>query len=301
MLAMGIRMVIPAVVLGLWIPSLTKKVLEQSTSGESGSVSVLGLHSGFPEAFGVLAVAISLVGFFFFIARSEYGTRSYILPVFTGLLLAFLLFIFPLYELGPDVLYSRAWSYLGLLMAIFAGYGVALYFRSIPAIAAAVALRLRRPPGAWITVPVWSMGAGVVLVALTTGLVTNGERQRYPNYYHVINDSVSADFDWMGRHTTSGQMVAMGEPSIGWAYPPVAGPGRRVLLAVSSPFTNRRVDKLRQMLASGEADIPWLRELDVSVFYACRPQTYTCGEMTGDGLFKVHRGVYLVRDRPDRR
>jgi hypothetical protein len=57
------------------------------------------------------------------------------LPLFTLLLLAFLVFFFPMYQLGPDILYERGWLYLGLLMACFAGYGVALYFQSIPAIA----------------------------------------------------------------------------------------------------------------------------------------------------------------------
>ena len=69
-------------------------VVEQSISGESAQLSLLGTHTGFLEAFGIVAVAVAIVGLFFFIARGEYGIQSYVLPLFTGLLLFFLL-VFP--------------------------------------------------------------------------------------------------------------------------------------------------------------------------------------------------------------
>ena len=304
LLAVGVRMLIPVAILGLWIPSLAKRVLAQSIPDDpgqaSGLLSTLGAHTGFPEAFGIVAVAISIVGLFLFISRAD-SAQGYVLPLFASFLVAFQLIWYPRYQLGPVVLYERGWSYLALLMAILAGYGVALYFRSVPAIASTAASRLHGLSRGWIAVPLWASGIAVVLFALTTGVVANEQRQAYGNYYHIVDESIFADFRWMGQRTATGQTVAMGEPSMRWAYPPVAGPSGAVHQAVASPWTNQTADKKREMLVSGEADVPWLQGLDVSIFYACRPQTYTCQEMTGDGLFKVRRGVYLVDPRPDAR
>src|ERR687891_436871 len=110
-----------------------------------------------------------------------------------------------------------------------------------------------------------------------------------------------ADFRWMGQHSVPGQMAAMGEPSLGWASAPVAGPGAEVYQAVSAPWTNKAADKARAMLASGEADVPWLKKLGVSVFYTCRPRTFVCEDLENNNLFKVRGGVYLVPDFPDTR
>jgi hypothetical protein len=300
LVAIGVRIMIPVVILGLWLPKLTNTVLEQSASGDSRLTAALGMHSGFLQAFGIVAVAVSILGIFLFITRGN-GVLSHMLPLFTLLLLAFLVFFFPVYRFGPEFLYERGWLYLGFLMAIFAGYGVAFYFRSIPTIAQAMFFRLRSPSRGWLTVTLWSAGVAVVVLALTTGLVANEKRQTYPQYYHVINDSIFADFRWMGQHTAPEQMVAMGEPSLGWAYPPVAGPGAEVYRAVSSPGTNKRANKARVMVASGEADVPWLQKSGVSVFYTCRPRIFVCEDLENDDLFKVRRGVYLVPDSPDTR
>jgi hypothetical protein len=301
LLAIGVRMMIPAVILGLWLPSLSQKVLEQSVSdAPAGIVALLGLHSQFLQAFGTVAVAVASIGIFLFIARGD-GVRSYLLPLFTLLLLLFLVFFFPVYRLGPEILYERGWLYLGLLMAIFAGYGVAFYFRSIPTFAQAMFSRLRSPSRNLLTVTLWSMGVAVVSLALITGLVTNEPRRDYAGYYHPINDSIFADFRWMGRHSVPGQLVAMGEPSLAWAYPPVAGSRAEVYRAVASPWTNKGANKARDILASGEADIPWLKKSGISVFYTCRPRTFVCEDLENNDLFKVRHGVYLVPDSPDTR
>jgi hypothetical protein len=301
LLAIGFRTMIPIVVLGVWLPSVNQEVLEQSASAaSSGVVGPLGLHSEFAQAFGTVAVVASVLGIFLFIARGD-GVRSYLLPLFTLLILAFLVFFFPMYRSGPHILYERGWLYLGLLMAIFAGYGVAIYFRSIPAIARTTASRLGLPLGSWIAVSLWSTGVAVVLLALTTGLVANGKRQTYAQYYHVINDASFADFRWLGQHSVPGQLIAMGEPSLGWAYPPVAGPGTEVYLAISAPWTTKGVNKARAMLASGEADVSWLKKSGISVFYTCRPRTFVCEDLENNDLFKVRHGVYLVPDSPDTR
>jgi hypothetical protein len=303
LLAIGVRIAIPVVILALWLPSLTKTVVEQSVSGASVEQSVsstpsiitlLGVHTGFPQAFGTIAVVVSIVGLF--LVRGE-GVRRYMLPLFTLFLLVFLVFVFPLYRLGPGILYERGWLYLGLFMAIFAGYAVAAFFRSVPAIARVVASWLRQSPSNWLAASLYFVGIAVVLLALTTGLVVNGKRERYAQYYHVINDAIFADFRWLGRHATSGQLVAMGEPSLGWAYPPIAGPGKAVYHVVTPPWTTQRANKLRAMLASGEADVRWLDRVGASVFYTCQPVTFVCEELENNNLFKVRRGVYLLPDR----
>lgn len=177
---------IPIVILGLWLPSLSQKVVEQSVSdAASGTTGLLGLHTGFLQSFGAVAALVSIVGLFLFMARGG-GVRSYMLPLFTLLLLAFLVFFFPMYRLGPEILYDRGWLYLGLLMAIFAGYGIAFYFSSIPTIAQAMFSRLRSPSRGWLTVTFWSMGVAVVGLALITSLVANEPRRDYAGYYHAI-------------------------------------------------------------------------------------------------------------------
>jgi len=301
MLAIGVRILIPVVVLGLWLPSLTKRALEQSApSTDAGPFTLLGVHAQFPQAFGMVAVAVSITGLFLFVTRGD-GVRSYVLPLFTLFLLSFLALAFPIYQVGPAILYSRGWLYLGLLMAIFAGYGVAIYFRSIPSIARTIAVRSQQPVIGWIHTTLWLTGALVVLVSLTMGLALNGARASYSQYYQVINDSIYADFRWMGQYTPPGQSVAMGEPSIGWAYPVVAGPGTSVFHAVAAPWTNRWVNELRSMLELGQADVPWLRDSGVSVFYSCRPRTFTCAELINDDMFKVRHGVYVVTDSGETR
>jgi hypothetical protein len=300
LVAIGVRMMVPVVILGLWLPRLTKTTLEQSASEASGIAELLGLHSGFPQAFGTVAVAVSILGLFLFTIRGD-GVRSYMLPLFTLLLLVFLVFFFPMYRLGPEILYDRGWLYLGLLMAVFAGYGVALYFRSISSIAQFAASQLRLLRGSWMAASLWSAGVVLVLLALTTGLVANEQRPDYAGYYHVINDPIFADFRWMDQHAAPEQTVAIGEPSMGWAYPPVAGAGSAVFHAIRAPRTDGRANRLRAMLASGEADVPWLQKSGISLFYTCRPRTFDCVDLENNDLFKVRRGVYLVPDSPDTR
>ena len=275
-------------------------MVARSVSGDPALLSILGSHTGFIQAFGIVAALLAIEGLVFFVGRREYGAQSYVLPAFTGLLFAYLLF-FPSHRMGPEILYDRGWSYLGLFMAIFAGYSVHFCFHSIPPVARAVAARLRRPVGGGITVALWSMGAGLVVLALVNGLLANGERQTYQNYYHVINERVAADFRWIAEHTGPEQTVAMAEPSIGWAYPVVAGPGETVFEAVSVPWTTARSRKLREMLASKNADVPWLKKSGVSVLYTCLPRTFECKELTNDELLMVRPGVYLVPDSDDTR
>lgn len=295
LLAIGVRMLIPVLILGFWLPSMSKKVLEQSATTGSGAIDLLGLHSQFPQAFGMLAVSMSVIGVFLFIIKGD-GIRSYMLPLFTLLILVFLILFFPIYQLGPVILYSRSWLFLGLLIAIFAGYGVAIYFQSITAIARIAESRFKSIAGGWITVSLWSAGVFLVVVALTTGLVFNEARDQYPQYYHVVDDSVFADFEWIGQHSPEWQHVAMGEPTIAWAYPPVAGPRTVAFRSVSAPWSNKVTDRLREMQDSGEADSTWLRESGVSVFYTCKPRTFSCAQLDENiELFNVRRGVYVVQ------
>ncbi len=325
LLATAVRISVPVLILGLWLPSLTQDALEKFKIGAVGSVSsndsvavssigteivssdivdtasLLGFQAGFTGAFGILAVVVFALGLFVFIARGDFGVRTYMLTVFTGLLIAFLVFIYPTYQLGPDILYRRGWLYLGLLMAIFAGYGVGIYFRSIPAIVRTASSWIRRPLGAWPAVALWTAGAAVVVAAVITGLITNESRDAYSNVYHVVNEEVSTDFRWIGRHATPEQTVAMGEPTIAWAYPPVAGPGTGVFEAVFDPWTTQTADTVREMLSLGEADVPWLKGAGISVFYSCLPISFACRELTNGDMFKVRRGVYLIPDLPDRR
>ena len=292
---------IPAVILWLWLPSFSKDALVQLDISGSDSVPTLGLITGFTGAFGIFGVIVFVLGLFVFIARHEFGVRSHMLTIFTGLLLAFLVFIFPVFGIGPDVLYRRGWLYLGLLMAIFAGYGVSVYFRAIPKIVQIAGSRFQGATSTWATITLWVFGAAALGFVLTGGLFGNESRRSYSTTYNVVNEEVFTDFRWIGEHSTPGQRVAMGESTIAWAYPPVAGPGTTSLEAVFSPFTNQRAERLRQMLSDGQADVPWLRESGVSIFYSCLPISFVCREMTNIDMFKVGHGVYLIPDIPEQR
>jgi hypothetical protein len=292
--AIGVRILVPVVVLGVWLPALSREALAQTVSGDTLVASVLGLHTGFVEAFGPVALALALGGLFLFIWQGESGLRAYVLPVFTCFLLGFLLFLYPRYGLGPDVLYERGWSYLGLLLVIMAGCGVAAYFRSVPVLAAALRSRLRRNFGGWLAPALWCGGGLLLLVAMATSLVDNEGRRSYEAYYRLINQANYADLRWIGQHTRAEHTVTTGESSMAWPYPPVGGPGKRVNDASAEPWTSPYGQRMRAMVASDQVDVPWLRHLGVSVLYTCRPTTFDCPELTSPGLFKVRRGVYLV-------
>ena len=196
-------------------------------------------------------MVVFALGIFVFIARAEFGVRSYMLIIFTGFLLAFLVFLFPVYGFGPDILYRRSWLYLGLLMAIFAGYGVSVYFRSIPGIARIVASWFRRPTGALTAGVLWLMGTAVVVAVVITGLITNESRDQYSSVYHIVNERFSTDFRWIRQHIAPEQTVAMAEPGMGWAYVPVAGPRTVVFEAVLDPWTTEESEKTRHRVMFG--------------------------------------------------
>ena len=293
LLTSGVRLVIPLLVLVLWLPVRSREILDQSLSGGSELLTSLGTNTGFLEAFGVVAIAVAVLGLFFFTTQGEYGAQGYGVPLFTGLLLIFLLF-FPRFAIGPVEIYYRGWSHLGLLLAIFVGYGIALYFRSIPGMARILKTQLRRPLAGWVMGLLWAVGIGITALVLAMGLPGNDQRTAYAGYYHVVNDSINADFSWIGDHTFSDQTVAMAEPSIGRAYPPIAGPRKSLLQAVSAPFTDPTTEKMRLMLETGEVDVPWLKRLGVSLFYACVPQTFACQEFADVRLYKVRPGIYWI-------
>jgi hypothetical protein len=92
----------------------------------------------------------------------RYGLLTYVLPAVTGVPLWFLLFVYPRYHVGPSIIYERGWSCLGLFMAVFAGYGVAYYFRSVPALTRSAAAMVPRLSLGWMCVVLFGAGTGVV-------------------------------------------------------------------------------------------------------------------------------------------
>lgn len=301
--AVGIRIAIPVLVIGLWLPKLATQALTQSISSDPARASrffaEFGPNQGFLEAFGIFAVALAVLGLFALLARGELRTQSYILPILALALLAFQLVWYPRFQTGPVIFYERAWSYLGILLAILAGYGIAYYYRSIPAIASVVSARLAILNAAAIRTTLALVGAGVVLFVMTNALVGNEAREDYPRYYHLMNDTIAADFDWMGRHLGDDETVAIAEPGMAWAYPTIAGDGAAVLTAVASPWSNALADRLRLQLSTGQADVKWLRDREATVVYSCWPGTQSCQQFDAEGLLKVRRGVYLVALVPD--
>ncbi|MEK7282131.1 MAG: hypothetical protein AAB037_07275, partial [Chloroflexota bacterium] len=201
-LAVGIavRLLIPIVILGLWLPSLARTTAERAISGDLGLAQYLGFSTGFVEAFGIIGVALFVFGVAMFMLDSRYGPRAYVMPLFTLSLIFFLVFFYPRYYLGSNYFYERAWLYLGLFMAILAGYGIARYFHTLPAISSRVGSLMPRRFSGWVRGALLSMGMAAVAAALVFGL-TSTERRGYAKYYHMVDAQMYADFVWLGRYT----------------------------------------------------------------------------------------------------
>ena len=89
----------------------------------------------------------------------------------------------------------------------------------------------------------------------------------------------------------------MMEPSLAWAYPPVAGPGSVVWAAIASPFRANWADQFRKVLATGEVETEWLRREGAWIVYTCLPgggEVKRCTELKNSDLSEVRPGVYLV-------
>jgi hypothetical protein len=215
------------------------------------------------------------------------------LPAFATLLLVFLNFVYPRYRLGPDDLYERGWSSLGLFMAILAGYSIAYYFQHIPSLIQ----RIGNP--AWARVILFTAGSALLVAAITTGIY-NDKRQDYADYYHMMDDSVYADFVWLGECTVPGHKVVLMEPSIAWAYPSLAGPGNTTAGAASAPFTTDWVKQVLKMLATGSVETEWLDQQGANVVYARLPGGSTYTKFSNSDLIEVRPGVYLVISPEDR-
>lgn len=295
-IALGV--LIPIIILAVWLPDLTKTVLRLTLEGDPGLVRYLGINTGFLEALGIIAVALFVWGVFAFMLDRRYGLRTYILPAFVMLLSLFLYFVYPRYQLGYSLLYERSWSYLGLFMVILAGYGIAYYFWSIPALANKVRYLLPYRPRDLTHLILVAVGVIVIAAALTTGLANN-ERERYANYYHMVDEQIYADFVWLGQHTIPGHKVVMMEPSLAWAYPPIAGPGNTVALARSAPYHYNVVDRVREVLVTGNVNTDWLRDQNVSVMYTLLPGRKPYRQLNNSDMPEVRPGVYLVPIQQD--
>ncbi len=298
LIAMGIRMLLPLIVLAYWIPSLTKSTFESSMTSDVTYFSLInhyGPVDGFVEAFGVIGIVLTCFGLFVFTWKRPYGIRTYVIPVYIGTLLLFLTIIYPEYVLGPGVVYERGWSYLGVLMAILAGYGVHYWFVSVGSIK-----RMSKPEGLrHLTGPVrviaLVVGISTVIAALVNGLWSD-ERDVYANYYHLMDDNMYHDFVWIGQNVQTGSNEIMMEPSLAWAYPPIAGSGKTVVEAAAAPWFSEWADRTEEALVTGEVEVEWLKDEGAKVFYTRLPQSKKIVEIDRPGLLLVRPGVYLVAE-----
>jgi hypothetical protein len=299
LVTLGFRMLVPVVALGIWLPSLSQSVIHWSTMGEPTASALFwfphGLKGGFVDAFGKGAILLGVVGVVPFITRGAFSYRNLILPLVTLILVAFL-FLYPRYFLGPPPLFNRGWPILGLLLAIFAGYAIATYFQLIPTLTrfAKERFRVSQKRLLFFGATLWLIGLATVLFILVTSLFVNERRREYGNYYHVVNETVADYYEWIGKYAGHGGWVAMAEPSMGWAYPPIGGTNARAFLPDASPYTHESAKMMRSMAASSMADVDWLRKNNITLFYACYPAGARCVELSDPGLIKVRRGVYYV-------
>lgn len=294
-IAVAVRMLIPAIILGIWIPSLSKSLAEEALGGSTPQTLIhLGLNHGFFEAFGKGPVVFFMAGVFLFVSSSRYGLRSYVLPSFVGLLLLFLLHLYPRYYFGPSPLYERGWVYLGFSMSLMVGYAVGTYFRSVSGISRRLAALVSPQASGGLRVMLLGLGVGVVALAMITS-ITSRERKQYAGYYHMVGDQIYADFLWLGQYADQGQSVALMEPSLAFAYPVLAGGEKRPLAAVPAPSLNPWVKQIHEMLRMGKVDERWLSRQAASVVYTRMPGTQTLKQLDSANLIEVRPGIYLFR------
>jgi len=291
-----IRVTLPLVILWQWIPSTAKDTFAESISHGSGSsshiIEALGYNKGFLEAFGFIGVGLFIFGFFMYLFKRSYGLRTFALPVCCVILLCFLYAIYPKYEVGPDILYERGWSYIALLMVILAGYGVGKCVQYITMRNERSVFTFQRHSG-WMIRGAVIVIVGVLIIALMTGYKSD-RREEYASYYHMVNDEIYADILWIGEEATIGEKVVVMEPSLAWVYPPIAGPGNRVTSAMSWPRRAEWGDKVYEMFETGKADVDWLNKRNTTVIYTRLPGTGKLVTMSDTNLIKVRPGVNLV-------
>lgn len=292
LIALALRVSLPAIVLAIWIPSTVLSVFYYSSSRIVIPNTPIGLFHQFLQAFGLEAAVIGVIGIGFYIYRSGFLLMAMVLPfviVFLGVFVEF----YPKYHIGPPPLYNRSWIMLGILLCIFLGCAVSSYFRLIPVILQ----NIKRVLDKKFEKVIWGLlgGAGVGLVGfiLLTGLFVNNQRKVFADYYHLIDFTVAHHYKWIGERVPQGERLASGAPVMGWAYPLLGGIGSRSFGADALPFADSRAETLRSMMYSANVNVPWLREHNISVFYSC-DFIGRCRELSTPGIFKVKEGVYII-------
>lgn len=281
-------------------PSLARQTLEAALPSQPGTtIDVLGRQLGFLQAFGTVVTTLAVAGVFLFVLRREYGLLSMVVPVFTLFLVGFLTILFPKLHLGPDILFERIWNYLALMLALFAGYAVVAYFHAIPQV---VSLLTARVPA---LVPGYALAVLIVVGVVVLGWVVWRDRlqnedfrARYGRFYHMVNMQHQADFLWLAQHTVPGEPVALGESSLAWAYAPLGGPQVRAYESIAAPWSSGIGEALRRMVRTGEADLHILHEFGIRLVYTCYPASTECPDISGEGVYKVGHGMFVVSSVP---
>jgi len=291
--AIGVMLVVPLMIMLRWQYAYFDRIWEKMPNNDSGMTELLGFHSGFIEAFGIIATVLFTAGSLAFLYVRAYRLRTYVLPAYILLLFAFMYIVYPRYDLGPNILYERGWSYVGLFMAIMAGFGIARYFRSI----SRLNLKIRQHASPIQAVAVMA-GITVLVMALTTGFFGN-KRDQYAGYYYMVGDQIRSDFVWLGENTTDSHKVALMEGSLAWTYPPIAGAGNQVNGAVASPQAHKWSQEAEAAFNTGEIETEWIEKQGASVLYSRWPVSQEARNMSNNDLIQVRPGVYLVPESID--
>jgi hypothetical protein len=141
-----------------------------------------------------------------------------------------------------------------------------------------------------------ALGVVVVATAIATSLF-NRQREAYAGYYQMVNDEMYADFQWLALHGGNQGRIVMMEPSLGWAYPPLAGPGSVVWATDVYPHKATWTDAFDEAVNSGRFDTGWLRNENIWVAYTClssKEGRNRCAPIENTDLSEIRQGVYLV-------
>ena len=190
-----------------------------------------------------------------------------------AIMLLFVLLYRHLFDIGPEILYERAWLYVMLPMALMAGYGLSkLYHLGLD-------FFKRRN---WRLPLIYLLLAVVIALALFQRI--DGYSKEH--YYRIIDGPTYYDFAWAGEEIPQSTNALLG-PYDAWTFVPITG--KYVFLAKAAPWGVEEAMRITQLFRSGIPNTDFLVAIDVDLLYSPYP-------LTNPDLVEVRDQLYILRE-----
>ena len=256
------------VIMAFWAPTDLNSILKEA-GDPAAHLDAPPIWDALPK-FGYIPVSLAVIGAGILI----YGGKRHDLALVTAAagLLVFQ-HIYPLFYIGPDIMYERGWLYLYVLMALLGGVALRELCRWTT-----TALRHR---------PSMPSAAGYVLISiLAVSAFTLSLRSHLSEeYYHVIDNAAYQDFVWISEYVPSHFYVAALDTSVAWAFGSLSG--KVAYTAEAAPNFHPEGRLTMQFLSHGASDTSWLDERGISI-------VYIPFNISNNDLAKVHNNFYLL-------